>query len=123
MPKWFDFGSIAVNSGTGVWINGVKYGAEKGTTARKIKIQIDGEIAEFDLSKNLNIEIKGNASDVQVNSGKVLIQGNAESVRTMSGSVGIEGDVMSNVKTMSGNIRTKNITGTAKTMSGNIITK
>lgn len=95
-------GSVSVcESGGEIWINGKKIKTPK--------------------SKIINIVVKGDVKEINVDScNKVTVEGNANTVKVVSGDIEICKDVQGSVSSTSGDITCKKIAGSVSTVSGDI---
>lgn len=70
--------------------------------------------------KEIKITIEGDACDVSLDCGEIVVKGNANNVKSSNGNIKIEGDIAGNAKTTNGNIKAKHIHGNADTTLGSI---
>lgn len=70
--------------------------------------------------KEIKITIEGDACDVSLDCGEIIVKGNCNNVKSKNGNVEISGDVSGNASTTNGNIKAKTIYGDCKTTLGSI---
>lgn len=106
-------------------VNGVEYDVPAGSnlTFNNDGIFVNGTLLSgVDYSqKNYNIEVHGNAGDINTVSGAVEVGGDVHNVKTTSGDVAC-GSVKGDVATVSGDVFATSINGSTKTVSGDIKT-
>ena len=120
-------------------IDGVQYEGNNLTITRDGDIIIDGELKNKSTGPTINIQIKGDINELNVNKGHINVEGNVNRIKTVSGDVDITGDIFEgvestsgdisvsrsiqgNVTTVSGDVEAVKIVGFTKTVSGDIIT-
>lgn len=110
----------AVDSNS-IVINGKHYSGNS-IVVKGNSVYIDGELAkDCTDEKVINIVIKGDAKEVSLTSGNIIVKGSVEKdVHTTSGNINILGDIEGNVSTVSGDIIANTIKGNTSTVSGNI---
>lgn len=85
------------------------------------KIIVDGKNITPENTKTINIEVKGDVQQLQVDCcDRVVISGNVGNAKSGSGDIEITGYCSGNLQTGSGDIECGNVTGSVQTGSGDI---
>lgn len=68
----------------------------------------------------VNVEVQGNAGNVTVSNGQVIVHGNANQVNNTNGKVKVGQDVLGNCQTSNGEIYARNVNGNVTTSNADI---
>ena len=99
------------------------FGLRKANYQENVNVVSNGSIISDKSGPDVNIEIKGNAGNVNAIGGSIVIQGDANDIFASSGNITVKGNT-TNIDGKSGNIVVQgNCSGNIKTISGNVIIK
>ena len=99
------------------------FGSRKANYQENVNVVSNGSIISNQSGPDVNIEIKGNAGNINVIGGSVTVQGDANDIFASSGNITVKGNT-TNIDGKSGNIVVQgNCSGNIKTISGNVIIK
>lgn len=109
----------------GISINGATFKG-KNIQVRDNKVYLDGKLQPISKdTKIVNIVVNGDINSIEVDvCENIEVSGNATDIQTVNGDVKIEGQVGGNIKTVNGDVKTKgSILGGVKTVNGDIKSK
>ena len=102
-------------------INGVTI--EGDFSGRSIVVQdgnlrIDGKNITLPDEKIINVEVHGDAGDIQATTGDVTVSGKAFNIKTQTGDVRVGEHVDGDITTQTGDVKCGYVTGSVRTMTG-----
>ena len=90
--------------------------------SKEITITVQGDNNTV-TSEGANITVNGNANNVSTKSGDIEINGNANEVSTLSGDIEVTGSINGNCKTVSGDIKAKQVKNNANRIIADVETE